>query len=196
MSGRGGRRARNNQRGPSSQQCITARRLLLGRASCFSRQSARHLSSNSLSPFRLFSTHRLHSRQAIVATTLASYLIAHLHTPPPLALPHQLPQPCSLLVPNMVIIMTHFSSASLLTSLSRSRYQVCLVFLLHLRTAHSFHSSTFSPEGRLFQVEYSLEAIKLGSTAIGVCPIPTHPTVSSPSDQQTGRNLGRCHPRC
>lgn len=29
--------------------------------------------------------------------------------------------------------------------------------------------STFSPEGRLFQVEYSLEAIKLGTTAIGVC---------------------------
>ncbi|KAI4119187.1 MAG: hypothetical protein LQ345_000897 [Seirophora villosa] len=33
-------------------------------------------------------------------------------------------------------------------------------------------SSTFSPEGRLFQVEYSLEAIKLGSTAIGVLPPP------------------------
>ncbi|KAL9037730.1 MAG: hypothetical protein Q9180_003558 [Flavoplaca navasiana] len=36
--------------------------------------------------------------------------------------------------------------------------------VLHILTS----SSTFSPEGRLFQVEYSLEAIKLGSTAIGV----------------------------
>lgn len=34
------------------------------------------------------------------------------------------------------------------------------------------HLSTFSPEGRLFQVEYSLEAIKLGSTAIGVSEAP------------------------
>lgn len=55
--------------------------------------------------------------------------------------------------------------------------------------------STFSPEGRLFQVEYSLEAIKLGSTAIGVSPLLPPPlfvpqlTYSLPPKVATGSGV-------
>jgi 20S proteasome subunit alpha 5 len=36
------------------------------------------------------------------------------------------------------------------------------------RSEYDRDVNTFSPEGRLFQVEYAIEAIKLGSTAIGI----------------------------
>lgn len=36
------------------------------------------------------------------------------------------------------------------------------------RTEYDRGVNTFSPEGRLFQVEYAIEAVKLGSTAIGI----------------------------
>uniref|UniRef100_M4FF23 Proteasome alpha-type subunits domain-containing protein n=1 Tax=Brassica campestris TaxID=3711 RepID=M4FF23_BRACM len=45
---------------------------------------------------------------------------------------------------------------------------VSIPILLLRRTEYDRGVNTFSPEGRLFQVEYAIEAIKLGSTAIGV----------------------------
>jgi len=42
----------------------------------------------------------------------------------------------------------------------------CTMFLT--RSEYDRGVNTFSPEGRLFQVEYASEAIKLGSTAIGI----------------------------
>ena len=47
---------------------------------------------------------------------------------------------------------------------------VCrVVFIMFLnRSEYDRGPNTFSPEGRLFQVEYAIEAIKLGSTAIGI----------------------------
>jgi len=50
--------------------------------------------------------------------------------------------------------------------------------------------NTFSPEGRLFQVEYAIEAIKLGSTAIGIqtsegCVLAVEKRVTSPLMEST-----------
>lgn len=36
------------------------------------------------------------------------------------------------------------------------------------RSEYDYGVNTFSPEGRLFQVEYAIEAIKLGTTAVGI----------------------------
>ena len=36
------------------------------------------------------------------------------------------------------------------------------------RSEYDIGVNTFSPEGRLFQVEYAIEAVKLGSTAVGI----------------------------
>jgi 20S proteasome subunit alpha 5 len=40
--------------------------------------------------------------------------------------------------------------------------------MLATRSEYDRGVNTFSPEGRLFQVEYAIEAIKHGSTAIGI----------------------------
>ncbi|XP_038985383.1 proteasome subunit alpha type-5-A-like [Phoenix dactylifera] len=40
--------------------------------------------------------------------------------------------------------------------------------MLLTRTDYGLNAHTFSPEGRMFQIEYAIEAIKLGSTAIGL----------------------------
>jgi len=53
------------------------------------------------------------------------------------------------------------------------------------RTEYDRGVNTFSPEGRLFQVEYAIEAIKLGSTAIGIsteegCVLVSEKRITSP----------------
>lgn len=51
-----------------------------------------------------------------------------------------------------------------------ARYKIFSYFQMFLtRSEYDRGVNTFSPEGRLFQVEYAIEAIKLGSTAIGIC---------------------------
>jgi len=44
-----------------------------------------------------------------------------------------------------------------------------VVIMFLTRSEYDRGVNTFSPEGRLFQVEYAIEAIKLGSTVIGIC---------------------------
>ncbi|KAL0804305.1 hypothetical protein Bca101_096795 [Brassica carinata] len=64
---------------------------------------------------------------------------------------------------NSPINQLGFDSVVQTLTRSKSRKKMFLT-----RTEYDRGVNTFSPEGRLFQVEYAIEAIKLGSTAIGV----------------------------
>merc|ERR1712083_1113749 len=51
----------------------------------------------------------------------------------------------------------------------KKSFSPCIKLKMFLtRSEYDRSVNTFSPEGRLFQVEYAIEAIKLGSTAIGI----------------------------
>lgn len=45
---------------------------------------------------------------------------------------------------------------------------VVYITMFLTRSEYDHGVNTFSPEGRLFQVEYAIEAVKLGSTAVGI----------------------------
>merc|ERR1711944_163594 len=51
---------------------------------------------------------------------------------------------------------------------TRVVYRLKIFRMFLTRSEYDRGVNTFSPEGRLFQVEYAIEAIKLGSTAIGI----------------------------
>lgn len=57
--------------------------------------------------------------------------------------------------------------ARLLLQYSHSDLLLLQMFLT--RSEYDRGVNTFNPEGRLFQVEYAIEAIKIGTTAIGIC---------------------------
>merc|ERR1712071_332294 len=50
----------------------------------------------------------------------------------------------------------------------KSNLQISNLAMFSSRSEYDRSVNSFSPEGRLFQVEYAIEAIKLGSTAVGI----------------------------
>jgi len=64
-------------------------------------------------------------------------------------------------------VTTHHCHHSFVQLTSRIVKKLSKMFLT--RSEYDRGVNTFSPEGRLFQVEYAIEAIKLGSTVIGIC---------------------------
>ncbi|KAK7392254.1 hypothetical protein VNO78_20686 [Psophocarpus tetragonolobus] len=79
-----------------------------------------------------------------------------------------------LLFPVRLLLLGTFSQIGRVRSeqvskLSKQTFLILLALKMFLtRTEYDRGVNTFSPEGRLFQVEYAIEAIKLGSTAIGL----------------------------
>merc|ERR1711936_192505 len=63
-------------------------------------------------------------------------------------------------------IVTDIKSVILSNQTYNYNYDTIKMFLT--RTEYDRGVNLFSPEGRLFQVEYAIEAIKLGSTALGI----------------------------
>merc|ERR1712071_91062 len=50
----------------------------------------------------------------------------------------------------------------------KSNLQISNLAIFSSRSEYDRSVNSFSPEGRLFQVEYAIDAIKLGSTAVGI----------------------------
>ena len=63
-------------------------------------------------------------------------------------------------------ILDHVHPLRLCFCPTPSDHEVLIMFMT--RSEYDRGVNTFSPEGRLFQVEYAIEAIKFGTTAIGI----------------------------
>ena len=114
------------------------------------------------------------ARFETLTLTMVSRLQAELVDEAPEIYPtasHPLTTPFTSFSANFLALLEHpirFNLPSKPTSSSKSSTSINTAKMFIARSEYDRGINTFSPEGRLFQVEYSLEAIKLGSTAIGI----------------------------